>query len=300
MLHPRNHAQARLEYRLACLEDALTCAAPEMLSLVGSYEEALELVPNGERGAAVLEFLINGVLTRLPSSAARLERELRARDPSALGPLRRIATAAASDLSNEDAWCSDELRADCIAQGAEAAHTLVLAAPLLCDGYQLTAFFKRAAGDTVGAFDQFEAAVPLVEHPGRCAQHLLELARETKESALVDRAVARMENSSCDTPEECAENLVLAARAESMRGNRKRALVLLQKAWEIRENDQLLDEIGETAEAEGLHAQAAEAYTKLTARHPDDPTWTKKLDRARTAATAQRFQPPRLSPPARD
>ena len=208
--------------------------------------------------------------------------------------------AAAADLANEDEWCANELRNECIEVGKEAAHTLVTLAPQLCEGHELSAILRRAAGDTAGAFDEFEAAIPLVDHPGRCAQRLLELARASGDRSLLDRAIRRMENSSCDSPEECAENLVLAARAESMRGNQKRALVFLQKAWEIRENDQLLDEIGETAESQGLHAQAVEAYMKLVTRHPEEPRWAKKLDRARKAAAAQRFQDPRLVPPPKE
>src|SRR5690606_3337229 len=106
--------------------------------LVSTYEHAIELVPASEHATSVLEMIVQGLGERLPATAARLDAELRARDPLALAPRRRAARATLLDLSNEETWCI-AARAACVEEALSAARSIREAAPELCEGHELVA-----------------------------------------------------------------------------------------------------------------------------------------------------------------
>jgi hypothetical protein len=266
-LFVKNPSQARLEYRIACLQDGHVCALDEALRLVGSYEEAMELVPDGPRGPIVLASLAEALGPRLPSSAVRLDAELSQRDPTAFGPVRRAAADALADVMAQEAWCDLEA-------GIAAAKRLRAAAPDKCEGHALAAELEVAAGETDVGFTELEGSVDQVADRSLCGRRLVLLAVQTRNRARVDAALERLIKLGCEAHTECVDNLTFAAQVESERGGERRALVLTRKAWErAPEREDLLVAIARKAEGQGFHGEALRAYTQLSERHPGTQTW---------------------------
>jgi hypothetical protein len=299
-LFVRNRSQARLEYRLACAQDSIECGLEESLPLVGEYDDAMELVPDGPRGPIVLAVLTDALGKRLPSTVVRLDRELLARDPMALGPVHRDAAFALQDVKNGEAWCTPvgptpEDRHDvllhCAADGLAAAARLRATKPDQCDGYALDAELRVAIGEVEAGYGALDGALDHVADRSACAQRLVSLALETHNGARVDAAIDRLLKLGCDLPSECVENLTFAASVEASRGRSLRGLTLLKKAWErAPERDDLLAEVATKAEAQGFHGEALDAYGKLSERHPEEERWTAGLARERDAVARGIFR----------
>jgi tetratricopeptide (TPR) repeat protein len=293
-LFVKNPSQARLEYRLACLQDSNLCYHDEALSLVLGYDDAMELVPDSPRAPLVLSRLAESIGGRLPATVVRLDRELSEREPGALGPVRRAAAAALQDVKNREPWCDEGPEAGarrCVADGLAAAQRLRAVAPDRCDGHALTAELRVASGDVDSGFAELDGSLDKVVDRSACARQLVTLAQHTGHDRRVDASLDRLLKLGCEAPPECVTNLTFAASVEASRGRSVRALTLTKKAWErAPERDDLLAEVGARAEAQGLHGEALEAYMKLVDRHPEDPKWPLAVAREREAVTRTVFQ----------
>jgi hypothetical protein len=306
-LFVKNPSQARLEYRLACLQDSNLCYHEEALPLVLGYDDAMELVPDSPRAPLVLSRLADSLGGRLPSTVVRLDRALSEREPGALGPVRRAASAALQDVKNAESWCdegserrpaagrpstdADSRKHLCVADGLAAAQRLRAVAPEKCDGHALTAELRVATGDIDAGFAELAGALDQVGDRSACARRMVNLAQQTGNSARVDTSIERLLNLGCETLPECVNNLTFAAGVETSRGRQGRGLALTKKAWErAPERDDLLAEIAARAEAQGFHGEALDAYTKLADRHPEEQKWGVAVAREREAVTRSVFQ----------
>ncbi|MBX3205027.1 MAG: O-antigen ligase family protein [Labilithrix sp.] len=297
-LFVKNPSQARLEYRTACVQDNGLCGVDESLPIVRGFDDAMELVPEGGSGLAVLGHLASRLEPRLPSTVVRLDREIAARDPRSLAPARRAAARALGDLRDAEAWCVDPAAAPggptrgiCVSEGIAAATRLRASAPEECDGHALTAELRVAIGEIDAGFAELDRSLEEVTERSPCARRLVSLAVETKSDVRIAAALDRLLKLGCEAPAECVTNLTFAANVEASRGRPRRALALLKKAWErAPERDDLLEDIAGRAAAEGLHGEALEAYTKLADRHPGEPRWTEAVTRERQAATRRVFE----------
>jgi tetratricopeptide (TPR) repeat protein len=290
-LFTRNPSQARLEYRIACTQDDRVCAPDEALRLVSSYDDAVELAPEGAAGLTVLVRFAQLLGDRLPATVVRLDREIAARDEREVGPVQRAAARALGDVKDAEAWCVGEARRTCVGEGLEAAARLRAAMPSSCDGHALTAELKVAAGDVDSGFAELDRSLEEVSERSPCARRLVTLAVRTGNKARVDATLDRLLKLGCESPAECVTNLTFAASIESSRGSHRRALALLKKAWErAPERDDLLADLAAKAEAQGVHGEALEAYTKLVERQPNEPRWTEAVAREREAVARGVFQ----------
>ena len=296
-LFVKNRSQARLEYRIACFQDDRLCSVDEALPLVGSFEDAMELVPDGPAGLPILSHLAEKLATRLPSTVARLDREIVLRDPAALGPVERAAARALGDVTGSEEWCADPSgvekgqRVACIGDGLAAAARLRAYAPEKCDGHALTAELRVAAGEIEAGYAELDRSLEQVEKRSACARRLVRLAMQIGNSGRLDRAIDRLLKLGCESPPECVANFSFAADVESRRGAHKRALALAKKAWErAPERDDLLIDLATRAEAQGMHGEALEAYTRLVERHPGESKWVVGAAREREAATREIFE----------
>ncbi|MBN9161122.1 MAG: hypothetical protein J0I07_09175, partial [Myxococcales bacterium] len=253
--------------------------------------------PDDGLGLSVLTALATHLGTRLPATVVRLDREITARDPTALAPVHRAAARSLGDVRDREGWCVDSAdgakgaRASCISEGLAAAARLRASAPEKCDGHALTAELRVAIGEVDAGFAELDRSLEEVVERSPCARRLVSLAVETKNTARVDAALDRLLKLGCEAPAECVTNLIFAAGIESGRGAQRRALALMKKAWErAPERDDLLVEVASRAEAQGMHGEALEAYMKLVDRHPDEPKWSAAVVRAREAATRRVFE----------
>ena len=297
-LFVKNPSQARLEYRLACIQDRGLCARDEALGLVAGYDDAIELVPHGDAGLETLNHLANRVGQRLPATVTRIDREIAERDPRALGPVQRAAARSLGDVKDKEIWCVDPatppqagVRLSCVSDGLDAAARLRAAAPERCEGHALTAELRVAAGEIDAGFAELDRSLEQVAERSPCARRLVSLAVQIGNKLRVDAALDRLLKLGCEAPAECVNNLKFAADIETGRGSHRRALALLKKAWErAPERDDLLIEVAAKAEGQGLHGEALEAYTKLADRRPGEPKWAEGATRARQAAARGVFE----------
>lgn len=285
-LYAKSPSQARMEYRVACEQDRRACLVAEAVALAHDYDSAMELVPDGPRGVSVLGQLAVLLQDRLPSTVARLDRELSSRSPLELGPVQRAASAALGDVQRGEAWCAEQDRASCVADGLAAAQRLRASAPDLCEGHALAAELRVASGDATRGFAELDAALDHVTDRSRCARRLVSLAQRSGGRARIDAALERLLKLGCEAPPACVDNLTFAAGVEASRGGHVRALALTKRAWErAPERDDLLVSVAQRASAQGLHAEALEAYTRLVERHPGEAKWRELAERERDAAT---------------
>ena len=76
------------------IEGAVMAEAPR---IVRTYDDALELLPEGKGGVLALELLVEAVKDKLPATCLLLDAELSRRDPSDPGPAARAALDAVED-----------------------------------------------------------------------------------------------------------------------------------------------------------------------------------------------------------
>ena len=289
MLGHRSPAQARLEYRIT-MEQAPELAATvpaEAQARVGGYWDALELVPPGAVGDRALASLVTLLEGRLPASSARLDMDLAARAPGLAGPILRTAQAIVEDLEagSSSPWCEGAARASCEHRALEASVRAEEVAPHDCLAHELRARARIAAGDSANGLDDFARATDLVEGRVSCQERLVSLAVAAGDARRADSALAAIENAGCADDEECAHNLSWVAGVEEGRGNPVRALALYRRASERNlASDSLLENVARLAVRNGLHMEAAQAYDRLTARHPENQQWRRAADAERQAA----------------
>jgi hypothetical protein len=286
-----NPSQARLEYRTACTQDPQTCAVDESLRLVRNYRDAMELVADEPQGLMTLRFMGSKLTERLPSTVVELDRELTRREPRALGPVQRAAARSLGDIRHGEAWCDGDLARSCVAEGLEGARRLRENAPELCAGHALVAELLVASGEGEHAIADLDQALEKIKDPSDCARRLVSLAVQTRNNALIDSSLDRLSSIASETTPECVRNLTFASGIETSRRSPRRALMFMKKAWEQdTENDTLLAQVASMASAQGLHGEALEAYSKLSARHPSDTRWTEAVNRERKETTRNIFE----------
>lgn len=296
-LFARNRSQARLEYRTACVQDGGYCEIEEVLPLATSFDDAMELVPDGVAGLPTLSFLAKRLEARLPSTVARLDRELLRRDPTLLPPVERTAARALGDVTGEEAWCVEPegggggRRAACIAAGLEAAGRLRAFAPEKCEGHALTAELRVAAGEIEQGYAELDRSLDQVDDRSACARRMVSLAVQIGNNARLDAAIDRLLKLGCESPTACVANYTFVADIEERRGAHRHAVALAKKAWEaVPERDDLLIDLATKAEREGVHRDALDAYMRLMERHPEEKKWADGAGREREALTRRMFE----------
>jgi hypothetical protein len=283
-LVPLSPPQARLEYRLAMEQDSqLGAVVLELARLVGGYDDASELIPSGQGGPEVIDVLARVVADRLPATAARLDDDLRRREPRTVAPLIRAAERLNSDLYAGDAapWCATGPE-KCINAALAVAAQVADRRPGECIGPELRARARMHGSDTALAIDELEAAAERASDRTTCEKKALELALMVHDERRVTQIADRIARSGCSSDAECGENLAYLARMEEGRGNQRRALAFYKQATERSpERDDLLDARCRIASAVGLHVEALDGYETLARRHPEDTQWTAKASKER-------------------
>jgi tetratricopeptide (TPR) repeat protein len=278
---PRSPSQARLEYRLG-VEQAPEVGLPEEAPrLVGSYDDATELVSKGATGTQVLQQLVLALEPRLPATCVRLDQDLSERAPLILGPPKRAAADAVADLEAGDGapWCQEEGHSACVNRALFLARKVETLDPATCYGYGLEARALAAAGETTQAMDRLERIADRVTDRVACLQVLVGLARTVHDDPRFDLALGEIARAGCAEEKQCVSNLVWVAEKQEARGSPGRALATYKRAYErAPDNDTLLESIARLAAAAGLNAEALKDYQELARRHPGDARWRKAAE----------------------
>jgi tetratricopeptide (TPR) repeat protein len=288
VMAPRSPFQARLEYRLALEQAAelggvVTQEAPR---LVGGFDDAMELVSTGDRGVGMLQALVVMICPRLPATCVRLDEELTARAPSALGPPTRAAADAVADLlaGPEVPWCQGAARPTCADRALSLARRVEDLDPATCYGYGLEARALAAWGEPVRALDRLEAIADKVSDRVGCLQILAGLAQAAHDDLRFDTALKEIARAGCAEENQCVGNLVWVAQIQEQRGNVPGALAMYKRAHETSpDDDALLENLARLAAATGLNAEALKDYQDLARHHPGDARWQRAADAQREA-----------------
>jgi hypothetical protein len=276
-LSARSPAQSRLEYRLA-LEQApeLGTVASEVLRHVGGYEDATEVVVHGRARAQWLEVLEEGLETKLPASAARLDLDLAEVQPNSPALARRRALAALDDLDEREAapWCWED-RQGCVGSALTLAIEVQKLSPSRCDGFALHARAQVEGGDAAGAVKELRAAVAKVSDRTTCLEALAQIASTAKSDDVATETLDQITHAGCLDTKDCVMNLLWVAGFEQSRGNPHHALAILQRAHERdASDDEILRRIAGLATSVSLHVDALHAYEELARHHPEDPSYS--------------------------
>jgi tetratricopeptide (TPR) repeat protein len=280
---PQSPAQARLEYRLA-MEQAPEIWGPviqESPHLVGSFDDAMELVSQGTAGTSMLHWLIVALGERLPATCVRLDEELGKRQPNSVEPVRRAAEYAAADLNASEAvpWCEGAARPACIARALSFARRVEKLDPATCAGFRLEAQALAAQGDAAQAMERLEHVADKVSDRVGCLQALVGLALGAHDDRRFDAALAEIARAGCADQKECTSNLIWVAQRYEASGNTRRALAVYKRAHErTPDDDSLLENVARLAGAAGLNAEALRDYQELARRHPGDARWRRAAE----------------------
>ena len=272
-----HEAQARLEYRLAYANDQ---ELREQIVLEGAHliedtDSALEMVPDGPEGIAMLDALVVAIASRLPATAAALDGEIERRSPGATGPLRRRVEAAVLDATEGAPWCVGKT---CILDGLELAGTLVTREPTKCEAHLFVARLRVANGEAGSGIDTLSRAIEGVSDQAACQRELITLALDSKEIRRGELALERLVRAGCGAAADCVDLYVWAAGIEEGRGHTARAVLLYRRVLDLEpDRDDLLEHVGELGGNDGLLNEGLRAYNALAARHPEDPRWPARI-----------------------
>ena len=289
-LTPAHAAQARLEYRLAYEYDVglRSAVVAEARRVVVDAPSALELVPDGEPGTAILEALVPVLAERLPSTAVVLDDELERRSSSTLTPLRRRAQAAAADAMAPAPWCTQPT-SPCMTEALTRAQELIQREPTTCESHILLARLRIAKGEIGPGLDDLERAMDTVSDPPTCQREVIQLAFQSGATARGDAALEQLVRRGCGAALQCLDMYGWAGTVEESRGHYVRAVRLYRRVLDIQpDREDMLQRIGALGGHAGLLTDALDAYTTLASRHPTDPQWPARIAELRGRFTGQR------------
>lgn len=287
-LRHRSRTQALLEYRLAAEQQAVVVAS-EAQGIVRTFDDAMELAPGGKAGLDTLEALAAQLRSRLPSTSARIDAVLSLRYPGAPGPSLRAAEDAVTDLRAEDCtpWCESD-HSLCVTRALERARVAQRAAPDRCEPFWLEAQVRLIDEPPDVALDGLDVAANQVSDRPHCLRLLAEASISAHRTARATETIEKLANAACASQGPCVDNLVVAAGLELGRGNRWRALVFYKRASEAApDREDLLLFVAQTASAAGSHSIAAEAWSSLSDRHPNNSEYSSAAVRELEAANGR-------------
>jgi tetratricopeptide (TPR) repeat protein len=286
-------AQARLEYRLAFEESRWLglFAIPEATRVVGSFDDAMEIVPATSDALDALEQIEKNLASRLPATASRVNAEILRRKPESVPALTWALGAVMDDLrAGESApWCEPPAgRAHCVRLATALSDRTRLLAPQSLDVQALHASLLIEVGDAHRGLDDLSSACEQVDARVDCLMKLATLARSVKDEPRATAALDRLAHAGCSTEAECVRIYSFAADAELNRGNVSTALSLYKKALaESPDDASLLEAIATLASRLGLHAEALANYNRLAQLKPADARWAEAMTREKAATVSE-------------
>ncbi len=283
-------SQARLEYRLAVQQDGslVDSTAAEIEPLIQSYDDALELCPEGASGARLIDQMSGRIELRLPATSERLDVRVLAQAPKSLGALERRAQHAYHDLADPEGapWCADV--ATCAGPGLDAASRIQIMLPTQAFGYVAMARILANQGKAAEAYRTLESSS--ASDSDVLVHEIASIALQTRDEVKIRSVLERIRRAACDGGASCVENLMYAARIEGMRGDQLGVLAFCRRARFVAPAQRKAVEcIGQSAEQLRLFAEAADAYDWLSRRFPAEMQWAGAADRAKQAAARERL-----------
>jgi hypothetical protein len=291
----RSPAQARLEYRLAYMQDAPNLAyavAKESVGLVHDYDEAMELAPPGPAGVQLLSSIADSLEGTLPATQIRLDEEILRRDPTAEGPLTRAVNASLLDLRDRAPWCESR-RKECVKEALALAASLRARRQTACKSWELHARVLVLAGDEKHALDEIDESINIVDDRITCARLAVQLATELNNSARAELSIERLTKMGCASQQECVDIMSFAASSEVARRNPLRAVLFYKRALAAAadpDDPDLLVAIASTSEANQMHGDALEAYGRLARRQPNNAEWPRKVSEQTNALKSRMME----------
>jgi hypothetical protein len=279
-------AQARLEYRLAYLQDPTWAlvAAREAAPLVRSYDDARELAPDPTPlEQQVTQALAQQIAERLPASAARMEADLAMHAPPSPASVQLRLRHELDELEDPSASGCETNPGACVKSVEGDLAQLRTLAPDSCATDVLEAEFARTQKQDARASKLLDHAVHGANDAVTCLGPLITLAKtepDTERAAAVLDRVARL---ACEDGDACEPALLELAGAEEAQGHLRRARGVVRHAAARDSSDALLLRAANLASTVGMHAEALQDFQKLSLRHPEDARWAERMEAERSA-----------------
>ncbi len=290
-------SQARMEYRLAMTQapELQSYVLKEAVNLVGNYEDARTLVPEGPGRDQGLRTISAAVGARLPGTQVLLDEDILRGDPG----LREAVVRQVSSMTRSlrEPWCAGDNGEPlgCLDRALKAAKDVTERNPASCEGPMLRAQALAAAGDAKLALDELDAVVDKFDERAGCLKAMARIANEAKLDARVGIAADKLAKVPCSGERECAANLIAAGDAETAAGRALRALVHYRRAYERYPQTELaLERRATVAARAGLHVEALDCFTRLAKRSPGEARWAEAAARERQFLGAAGLTPPTL------
>lgn len=283
VLAPRAPAQARLEYRLTYEQagEFEQLVGQEAPALVQGYDDAMELVSKGERGAGMLEALVEALAQRLPATSERLDEQLATRKGASAASQRRAAVAAVADLENAEPWCVGAERPACLERVLFQTRRAQALDPTRCEGYELEGRALVADRRASEALDALQRGADAATDRDECLKALAKAAMAAQDGARLEKAFEQL--ARC-VDRECVGDVMWVGQTEEARGQPRRALIAYKRAQQIApDDDAVLVNVARLDAVVGLNADALAVYQHLVRLHPTDDRWKNAMEAQRKA-----------------
>jgi hypothetical protein len=262
--------QAMLELRFAAEQDIqlIDIAARLAIRFSKKYEELMLAVPEGYRGAEVLDWLARFAQeAKQPSLRTRFDVEAIARNPSIFGPRVReveMRLTALADKNPQQAGCKD--RDTCVQEIEEHIAALGKSHPLDSTSIRFSARLLVIEGKPEKADALLTDRCVHVTDRGECMRARVEAAAKITDPSRIDIAIREFLGASCLTSTDCAEACAYAAGVRERRGEGASAVMLYARAAREDGTEARWMALATAASRSGAHAQAVDALERIATK----------------------------------
>jgi tetratricopeptide (TPR) repeat protein len=262
--------QTLLELRLAIDEDAalIDVAARLALRFTTKFEDVILIVPEGLRGAIVLDTLGRyAEAAKQPDLRLRCDVEAITRDSRMLGPRIREAEMRLNALKSKDSKgtiCED--RDKCAREIREHSEALAISHPEESISATIAARLLVTEGKPDAADTLLTERCVHVRDRADCMRVRVEAAAKTQGAERIDVATREFMGASCLSTQTCAAAATFAAILREQRGDTASAITLYARAAREEPTEAHWNALADAASRGGAHAQCVDALERLAAK----------------------------------
>lgn len=262
--------QTLLELRYAIEQDAalIDVSARLALRFTTKYDDLIVIVPEGLRGAMVLDSLgRHAEAAKQPQLRQKFDTKAIDLDSRLLGPHVRECEMRLALLKNKDTTgtlCED--REKCGREIREHAESIAVSHPIESISATLVARLLVTEGKPDQADTLLAERCIHVRDRSDCMRVRVEAAAKTAGQDRVDIATREFLGASCLSSEACAQAATFAAVIREQRGDAASAIALFGRAAREEPSEARWMALADAASRGGAHAQSVDALERVAAK----------------------------------
>lgn len=270
VLGARSLRQTLLELRYAIEQDAalIDIAARLALRFTTKYDDLMVIVPEGLRGAMVLDSLgRHAEAAKQPQLREKFDQKAIDLDSRLLGPRVRECEMRLALLKNKDTKgtiCED--REKCGREIREHAESIAVSHPIESVSATLVARLLVTEGKPDQADTLLAERCVHIRDRSDCMRVRVEAASKIPGSDRVELAVREFLGASCLSSEACAQAATFAAVIREQRGDAASAIALFGRAAREEPSEARWMALADAASRGGAHAQCVDALERVAAK----------------------------------